>query len=431
MKKILWSLFAAFAVCPLLAQSRFVGGDISLLPSYVENGAEYYRHDGTAITDPLAFFKSEGMNAMRVRLFVDPANAPADDKGEGVCQDLDYVKALGKQIKDQGMKFMLDFHYSDSWADPAQQFTPKAWQSLNDTQLAEQLYSYTKDVLRQLKADGAEPDFIQTGNEISYGMLWGKQGASSLYYCYPNSPASNWSRFTTLLTQAVKACREECPSAGIILHVERVSANTDLQRDNANYAALSNFYKQMAAANIDYDIIGLSYYPYFHGAMSELDGAITLLKKDFADKQVMLVETGYPYKWAVSETYDYTNIYPYSDAGQAKFTTDLIAMLKKHPNVNGLFWWWMEANEHGLDWETRRVTDSWYNAPLFDNDTGRATSALSVMQSFLDTDTGITSMEAGKDTNHNNDWYTIDGRRLPGRPSAKGIYINNGKKVAF
>lgn len=431
MKKILLGILMALAVCPLRAQSRFVGGDISLLPSYVSHGAEYYKHDGTAIADPLAFFKEEGMNAMRVRLFVDPANASDEDKGEGVCQDLAYVKALGKQIKDMGLKFMLDFHYSDSWADPGQQFTPKAWLALGDEELATQLYTYTKDVLEALIDAGATPDFIQTGNEISYGMLWGEEGASSLRYCYPDSPTANWTRFTSLLTQAVKACREACPSAAIILHVERVSANTDLQKDNAGYAALANFYTQMEAANIDYDVIGLSYYPYFHGAMSELDGAITYVEEHFPEKQVMLVETGYPYAWAVSEDYDYTATYPYSDEGQAKFTSDLIAMLQKHQKVNGLFWWWMEANEHGLDWDTERITDSWYNAPLFDNQTGRATSALSVMRTFLDTDTGITSMEGDKSGKGDDRWYTIDGKKLTGKPSAKGIYINNGKKVAL
>lgn len=431
MRKILLGILAILVACPLLAQSRFVGGDISLLSSYVSNGAEYYQHDGTAITDPLSFFKDEGMNAMRVRLFVDPSNASSDDKGEGVCQDLDYEKALGKQIKDAGLKFMLDFHYSDSWADPEKQFTPKDWLSLNDTELATQLYSYTKDVLEQLIAYGAEPDFIQTGNEISYGMLWGEEGSTSLKQCYPSSTA-NWSRFTNLLTQAVKACREACPSAGIILHVERVSSDTSIQADNANYAALGYFLSTMASASIDYDIIGLSYYPHFHGNLSQLDGALTYVETNYPDKPIMIVETGYSYQWEVNgATYDYTDTYPLSDEGQANFTTDLITLLLKHENVNGLFWWWMEANEKGLDWETERVTDSWNNASLFDNSTGCATSALSLLQTFLEIDTGITSTEADKTTDDNGPWYTLDGKKLPGKPSSKGFYIHGGKIVSI
>lgn len=279
---------------------KYAGGDISMLPKYEEAGAKYYTHDGKGMSDVLTFFKDQGMNAMRVRLFVDPKKQTTD-KGkwttdENVCQDLDWVKALGKRIKDKGLKFMLDFHYSDTWADPAKQWTPAAWASLDDNALAEKLYSYTKDALEKLKAAGAEPDMIQTGNEISYGMMWGQPGGT-LKQCWPSSPDDNWTRFTNLLKQATKACREECPNAKVIIHVERTSISQ--QKDNNNYAALSNFYKKMKEASIDYDIIGLSYYPYFHGAISELEGAIDLLEKDYADKSIMVVEFGYPYAWAV------------------------------------------------------------------------------------------------------------------------------------
>lgn len=162
---------------------------------------------------------------------------------------------------------------------------------------------YTKDVLQQMKAVGAEPDMIQTGNEISYGMLWGTRAAvgnGSTNRCWPSSSAENWTRFTNLLKQAIKACREESPESKIIIHTERTSISQ--QKDNTNYAALSNFYKQMKSAGIDYDIIGLSYYPYFHGAISELEGAINLLEKDYSEKSIMVVEFGYPVKWAVDGT---------------------------------------------------------------------------------------------------------------------------------
>ena len=173
--------------------SRYVGGDISMLTKYEEAGVVYKDKNGNAV-QPLAFFKQEGLNAMRVRLFVDPSQ----DSDKGVCQDLDYVKALGKRIKEAGMAFMLDFHYSDTWADPAKQWTPNAWKTLNDAALAEKVYEYTKECLQQLKAAGAKPDFIQTGNEISYGMLWGTEGTNN-NRCYTNSPAANWNRFFNLL----------------------------------------------------------------------------------------------------------------------------------------------------------------------------------------------------------------------------------------
>ena len=175
-KNLLTMLMIAFAIAA--SAQRYAGGDISLLTKYEEHGARYYDSNGNAIPDMLTFFKNEGMNAMRVRLFVDPSVAPSSEKGEGVCQDLEYVKALGKRIKDAGFKLMLDFHYSDSWADPVKQYTPAAWATFTDAQLQTKIYEYTADVLQQMKDFGAAPDFIQTGNEISYGMMWAGRSAS-------------------------------------------------------------------------------------------------------------------------------------------------------------------------------------------------------------------------------------------------------------
>ena len=165
MKKHLLSL--AFVSCMTLTATaqKYVGGDISLLSKYETNGAKYYDKDGVAITNMLTFLKEQGLNCMRVRLFVDPSKGT----DRAACQDLDYVKALGKSIKDAGFKFMLDFHYSDSWADPAKQWTPDAWKSLSDDALYTKIYEYTAACLDELNKKGATPDFIQIGNEISYG----------------------------------------------------------------------------------------------------------------------------------------------------------------------------------------------------------------------------------------------------------------------
>lgn len=422
MKTIKIFLLLLLASTSATAQ-KYVGGDISMLPKYEEARAKYFSHEGEGISDVLTFFKDQGMNAMRVRLFVDPKKQTTDNDGkwttdENVCQDLDWVKALGKRIKDKGLKFMLDFHYSDTWADPGKQWTPAAWASLDDNALAQKLYSYTKDALGQLKAAGAEPDMIQTGNEISYGMMQGQPGGT-LKQCWPSSPDDNWTRFTNLLKQATKACREECPEAKIIIHVERTSVSQ--QNDNKNYAALSNFYKKMKEANIDYDIIGLSYYPYFHGAISELEGAIDLLEKDYADKSIMVVEFGYPYAWAVGgSTYDYTSKYPYSDAGQKAVTADVVTMLGKHKNVNGLFWWWPEYNTMDTN------LSGWYNAPLFDSQTGKATSALTELCKFGSSSTGINATMMNGKQEADNNYYTLSGQRVS-TPS-HDVYIHKGRK---
>ena len=183
------------------AGQRFVGGDISLLPTYEEHGAKYFDQQGQALDNVLAFVKEQGWNAARVRLFVDPSKASATDRGQGVRQDLDYVAALGRRIKEAGMLFMLDFHYSDSWADPAKQWTPAAWLALTDEQLATQLYDYTRECLQRMNTEGASPDFIQTGNEISYGMLWGTQANANdgkTNRCFSTSAQTNWDRFFAL-----------------------------------------------------------------------------------------------------------------------------------------------------------------------------------------------------------------------------------------
>ena len=408
-------LLLSLCVISVASAQKYVGGDISLLPEYINANAKYYNYQGQSVSSPLQLFHDEGLNAMRVRLFVNPSDYTGSDKDPNACQDLEYVKSLGKQIKDAGFDLILDFHYSDTWADPAKQWTPAAWVSLTDEQLYDKIYEYTKDALTQMCDVGATPDFIQPGNEISYGMLWGayNASASSLKKCYVNSSA-NWDRFTTLLENAIKACREVCPDAKVILHTERV------QQTNV----LSNFYTKMKNANIDYDIIGLSYYPAWHGNLATLESALNAMTTAFPDKDIMIVETGYSYAWAIPGTsFDYSSVYPYTDAGQNSYTVDLISLLNKYDNVKGLFWWWMEYNAYGTS------LSGWYNAPLFDSRNGRATAALSSLKTFKES-SSIDNITTDRVENADDVWYTISGQRIK-RPTEHGIYIHNGKKVAM
>jgi len=368
-KNITLALTLLFASLTAQAQSKtatkFVGGDISMLTKYEEAGVVYKDKNGTTV-QPIAFFKEEGLNAMRVRLFVDPSRI--DDKA--VCQDIAYVKALGKRIKAAGMSFMLDFHYSDTWADPGNQWTPDAWKSMSDTELATKVYEYTKECLNELKADNATPDFIQTGNEISYGMLWGTEAAvgnNNTNRCYTNSSAANWNRFFSLLKQASKACREECPNAKIVLHSERA----------AKPNVLTDFFDRMKNNSVDYDIIGLSYYPDHHGNLATLETALNTLESKNYGKDIMIVETGYGYKWGVGDEFDYTATYPRTEEGQRQFTADLITMLNKHSSVTGLFWWWMEDNGNA------NVTSGWWNAGLYNHDSGVPYAAFYELKKFM------------------------------------------------
>lgn len=157
LKNTLATALMALAAPALMAQERLLGGDISLLPSYEAEGTVFRNAEGEAV-EPLGFFKEQGWNAIRVRLFVEPEKAPADHKGEGVCQDLDYVLRFGQRIKEAGYRFMLDFHYSDTWADPGKQFMPDRWKETAREALPDSLYAYTRQCLETLCRAGAVPD---------------------------------------------------------------------------------------------------------------------------------------------------------------------------------------------------------------------------------------------------------------------------------
>ena len=431
-----WSRWARVAVvvisCLLSLTShlsihaqRYVGGDISVLLKYEQQNATYLDKDGAAIADVLNFLKQQGWNTMRVRLFVDPSN----DKDKNVCQDLEYVKTLGKRIKDAGLLFMLDFHYSDTWADPGKQIIPDSWKIWSWTP-DETVYNYTKETLEALVAAGAVPDLIQTGNEISFGMLWGfnldgkyedwEQWGGHLEATadWKDYTDKHWDNFSKMLKAAGKACREVCPQAKIIIHTEQCANNPTL--DVA-------FFKRIQENEIDYDIIGISYYPYFKGELSNLDKGLSQLEQHFSDKAIQIVETGYPSKWEVPGTkYDLTKTYPYTPEGQRQYTADLIMTLQKHPQVNGLSWWYAEANAKGC---TGSLATGWYNASLFDNETGRALPALYELKAFLGSETSVYSLTSDLLPLTSETWYTLQGLSLPSKPSRCGLYINNGKKI--
>ena len=369
MKKYL--ILLAALVCGINIQAqKYLGGDISLLPTYQQNGTKYKTIDGKTLC-PYKLFEQAGWNAMRVRLFVDPANAPQDNKDEGVCQDLPYVVSLCKQIKKHGFKLMLDFHYSDTWADPGKQFTPHAWAKAiegksRDEQtriLADSVYRHTKTALEALNKAGATPDFIQVGNEITFGTLWptGKVDPTK---------DNNWDTLLTFLRAGVRACREACPKAEIIIHTEHAQ----------DWLATEGYYDKLEKGKLDYDIIGLSYYPMWHGTIKHLDTVLDSIKTEF-NKPVMIVETAFYYshkndKWATDPNKD-GDTYPINPEGQRKFTEELVTMLNRHNNVTGLLWRPPEAHESG-----KPVIKSWINRGLFDNETGKALPAMEELKKF-------------------------------------------------
>lgn len=341
---------------------KVLGADISLLPNFEQAGAIYKDKDGKTVT-VLPFFKENGFNYVRVRLFVNP------DPNSSACQDLAYVTDLCKRAKAQGFQLLLDYHYSDTWADPGKQNKPAAWNNLSTPDLTQKLYDYTKASLETLKSSGVIPEMIQTGNEITPGMLW-DDGRVSLWND-PWNTAGHWKSFTDLLKQAVKACREVCPDARIVIHTER----------SGDAVATKNFYLKMAEYQVDYDVIGLSYYPFWHGSFAEVEKTINMAATCFPLKEVMFVEFAYSFNdWGYPADGVTPRPYPSSPEGQASFIGDFITLLKKHNNVTGLFYWYPEETYSPAGGIYPRL-----NRGLFDNSTGNALPGFYMMKNFSGT----------------------------------------------
>lgn len=400
----------SFSTLLMAEEKHLVGGDVSLLPRYEQYNTPYYDQNGGKIDDVLLYMRDEcGMNAMRVRLFVKPNASEAKD---GVVQDLNYVKALGKRIKDAGLQFLLDFHYSDTWADPVSQKLPADWSDCKTAeQKAERVYSYTKDCLNELKAAGATPDYVQVGNEISYGMV----GIQVHPY---DKAGDDWSGFLSVLTQGCKAVRETCPAAKIIIHTERAG----------NTSETEYFYQKLK--DLDYDIIGLSYYPFWHKNISTLGKTLESLNTKFSNKQVQIVETAYYYQYFPTDETKYTNttnIWKSSYEGQQQFIKDLIVELNQHDNVNGLYWWFPEENGNGgATWNKETIViDPWVNRGLWDNSSHKALPALYELKAYRTDPNSLGTILFQEDDDV---VYDILGKRVS-QMRRGNIYIRNGKKV--
>ena len=361
MKKII-SLFIIALVCVhAQAETRYVGGDISALPLYEQHNSPYKDVKGSNISDLLTWFVQDcGWNTFRVRIFVNPTKKDhGGTSNPTVCQDLAFVTALGKRIKDAGAYFMLDFHYSDTWVDATHIQAPSAWNGASDAEMADSVSAYTHRVLQTLKAEGATPDFVQVGNEIMYGLC-GIQ-----VHPYDKS-GDNWNGYLGLLHAGCNAVREECPDAQIVIHTDRPT--------NTGYN--SYYYNKLKNANVDFDIIGLSYYPFWHGYLNaaqvasktdknNLVNAIKNLKTLFPTKRVHIVECAYNFQWWPSSgvNYDTRDAWPCSVAGQYQFVKDLVDNLKPLENVDGISYWFPEEAGNG---DKGTVIPSWQNRGFWD-----------------------------------------------------------------
>lgn len=385
MKKV--TLFLSFLLILAAAQAqaeRYVGGDISMLPMYEEHNSAYLDLANKPIDDLLIWFIEEcGWNTFRVRIFVHPT------AGDGVVQTTEYVASLGKRIKDAGAYFMLDFHYSDTWVDATHIQPPAAWEGASAEAMADSLGQYTKRTLDALIQAGAKPDLVQVGNEIMYGVCGIKVAP------YNNAAVNgNWPAYINLLKAGCNAVREKCPEAQIIIHTDRPT--------NRSYNFY--YYNKLVEGGVDFDVIGLSYYPFWHGYLTHelastngqkdnLVTAINNLAIQFPDKRVQIVEAAYNFQhWPSSGiNYNTQSTWACSIKGQYNFVKDLVDELSLLPNVDGISYWFPEEAGNGDDsnWNSGGATviSTWQNRGFWDEEqtqSGHKINATGTYLSYLD-----------------------------------------------
>jgi arabinogalactan endo-1,4-beta-galactosidase len=268
-----------FLYTPEIVLAQFVkGADIGWLQQM--EASDYKFYDSTGVQkDCLQILKDHGINTVRLRVWVNPSN----DKINGHCSKKE-VAMMAIRAKNMGMRVLIDFHYSDSWADPGKQNKPAAWAGHTLSQLLNDVYAHTFEVLDTLKSIGAKPDWVQVGNEISGGMLW------------PDGSTSNWPQLGQLLNKGYDATKAVDSSIKVIIHL-------DQGNDNSRFRT---FFDNAVSHNVRFDVIGASYYPYWLG--SDYTATINDLGNNLNDmvsrygKEVMVVETGGDYT-KVQNTY--------------------------------------------------------------------------------------------------------------------------------
>ncbi len=243
---------------------KMLGADISFLPQLEERGIRF--SDKGVEKDAIQILKDHGFNYIRLRIFNDPANDSGYSPKKGFC-NLDYTKQMAKRIKAAGMKLLLDFHYSDTWADPGKQYKPAAWKGLSFTELKKALYDYTRQVMAELKEQGTTPDMVQIGNEINHGIVW------------PEGSIFNPDGLAQLINAGTAAVKSVDPKVVMMLHVALGGQNHESV----------HFIDQMLARNVSFDVIGESYYPKWHGTLDDLRDNLNDLVSRY-NKDVIVVE---------------------------------------------------------------------------------------------------------------------------------------------
>jgi len=306
------ALLLAVAGVPLgraVAQDYAIGADVSFLGQAEKDGV-VFKDSGTA-KPGLQILADHGYNWVRLRLFHTPTDLP---------NSLNYTIALAQQAKKLGFKILLDYHYADGWADPGKQPIPKVWQGKSHQQLVQAVFEYTRDTIAAFRDAGVLPDMVQIGNEIINGMMW------------PDGKIpDNWGNCAQLIysgINGVDAGRGNNPRPKIMIHIDR---GADLKRTK-------EFFDKLNSYDIPYDLIGQSYYPWWHGSLNQLRANLEFMAREY-QKDIIVVETAY--NWKPGNYLNKPAPFAESPEGQREFLDELNRVVMETPNGRGkgVFWW--------------------------------------------------------------------------------------------
>jgi arabinogalactan endo-1,4-beta-galactosidase len=322
------------------------GADISSV-SRVESGGSVFTENGQTI-DPFIILRNHGINTIRLRLWHSPENG---------FNNLAETALLAQRAINAGMSFILDLHYSDTWADPGHQSKPALWEDIPYLALRDSVYAYTASVLSELERLHVTPDIVQIGNEITCGMLWDDGRV-----CGSFDTDAQWQKLRELITEGVRAVREHTDpqdSVSVMVHIDQGGDN-----EGSRW-----FFDHLENVLDDIDMIGLSFYPWWQGTLHELESNLTDLSQRYA-RDIVVVEAAYPWTLAwydtthniIGEENQLHEGYPASVNGQTAYLVDILSLIRAVPEGRGrgLVYWapeWIPAQTFGSPWENLALFD--------------------------------------------------------------------------
>lgn len=315
----------AFQISHVGATKTIVGTDLSLLNYYERQGTIY--QSNSEPVNVLQMLKGMGINCIRLRLFTSSA-AQAQADPYDYINNLTYTVPLAQQVKTNGLQFLLDLHYSDTWAGRGKQVTPSTWTNLTFTQLLLEVRDYSSNTIAAFKSAGAMPDFVQVGNEIDGGILWPYGEVDGNH----DTPAQ-WAQLGKLLDAGIQGIKDACGTnmPKIVIHIAQ----------GQNWGFTKSFFDKLVRQQVPFDIIGETYYPVYDEPLCDLSNCFSNTVQRY-DRPAWIVETAFPWGSRTS-----TNVigFPVSFSGQVAYVHALARTIKALPtgSGSGIFWWGAEC----------------------------------------------------------------------------------------